>query len=60
MVFMVAFAFSNGHLVTPCMCYAPKQVSPHDAETAGTVMAFVLALGLALGAALSFLIKFSI
>lgn len=60
MVFMVAFAFSNGYLVTLCMCYGPKQVSPRDAETAGAVMAFFLALGLALGAALSFLIKFNV
>ncbi|XP_048450255.1 equilibrative nucleoside transporter 1-like [Rhincodon typus] len=55
--FMFLFAFSNGYLVTLCMCYAPKKVSPRDAETAGAVMAFFLALGLALGAALSFPIR---
>ncbi|XP_072407254.1 equilibrative nucleoside transporter 2-like [Chiloscyllium punctatum] len=55
--FIFLFAFSNGYLVTLCMCYAPKKVSPRDAETAGAVMAFFLALGLALGAALSFPIR---
>ncbi|XP_041037926.1 equilibrative nucleoside transporter 2-like [Carcharodon carcharias] len=56
-LFMFLFAFSNGYLVTLCMCYAPKKVSPRDAETAGAVMAFFLALGLALGAAVSFPIR---
>ncbi|XP_069750245.1 equilibrative nucleoside transporter 2-like isoform X2 [Narcine bancroftii] len=59
-LFMVLFAFSNGYLVTVCTCYAPKLVSPKDAETAGAVMAFFLALGLALGAALSFAVKLMI
>ncbi|XP_072887556.1 equilibrative nucleoside transporter 1-like [Hemitrygon akajei] len=56
-LFMILFAFSNGYLVTLCMCYAPKQVSTRDAEMAGAIMAFFLALGLALGAALSFAIR---
>ncbi|XP_067877597.1 equilibrative nucleoside transporter 2-like [Heterodontus francisci] len=59
-LFMLLFAFSNGYFVTLCMCYAPKKVSPRNAETAGAVMAFFLALGLALGAALSFLVKFMV
>lgn len=31
-----------------------RKVAQHEAETAGTIMAFFLSLGLALGAALSF------
>lgn len=31
-----------------------RKVSPHEAETAGAIMAFFLSLGLALGAGLSF------
>uniref|UniRef100_A0A672Z6Y2 Solute carrier family 29 member 1b n=1 Tax=Sphaeramia orbicularis TaxID=375764 RepID=A0A672Z6Y2_9TELE len=55
--FMVLFAFSNGYLASLCMCFGPKKVLPHEAETAGAVMAFFLSLGLALGAALSFLFR---
>uniref|UniRef100_A0A3P8TKU8 Solute carrier family 29 member 1 (Augustine blood group) n=1 Tax=Amphiprion percula TaxID=161767 RepID=A0A3P8TKU8_AMPPE len=53
-VFMILFAFTNGYLASLCMCYGPKNVLPHEAETAGAIMAFFLSLGLALGAALSF------
>lgn len=56
-VFMILFAFSNGYLASLCMCYGPKNVLPHEAETAGAIMAFFLSLGLALGAALSFLLR---
>ncbi|XP_037546082.1 equilibrative nucleoside transporter 1-like [Nematolebias whitei] len=56
-VFMILFAFSNGYLASLCMCYGPKNVLPHEAETAGTIMAFFLALGLASGAAVSFLFR---
>ncbi|XP_072345417.1 equilibrative nucleoside transporter 1-like [Scyliorhinus torazame] len=56
-LFMFVFAFSNGYLVSLCMCFAPKQVSPRNAETAGAVMAFFLTLGLAIGAALSFPVR---
>ncbi|XP_035494196.1 equilibrative nucleoside transporter 1 isoform X3 [Scophthalmus maximus] len=56
-VFMIFFAFSNGYLASLCMCYGPKNVLPHEAETAGTIMAFFLSLGLALGAALSFVFR---
>ncbi|KAK9540979.1 hypothetical protein VZT92_003394 [Zoarces viviparus] len=52
--FMILFAFSNGYLASLCMCFGPKNVLPHEAETAGAIMAFFLSLGLALGAALSF------
>ncbi|GAA6225625.1 equilibrative nucleoside transporter 1-like [Lates japonicus] len=55
--FMIVFAFSNGYLASLCMCYGPKNVLPHEAETAGAIMAFFLSLGLALGAALSFLFR---
>ncbi|XP_070777228.1 equilibrative nucleoside transporter 1-like isoform X2 [Enoplosus armatus] len=55
--FMILFAFSNGYLASLCMCFGPKNVLPHEAETAGTIMAFFLSLGLALGAALSFLFR---
>lgn len=34
-----------------------RSVLPHEAETAGAIMAFFLSLGLALGAALSFFFK---
>lgn len=53
-IFMIFFAFSNGYLASLCMCYGPKKVAPHEAETAGAIMAFFLSLGLALGAAVSF------
>ncbi|KAJ8246469.1 hypothetical protein GJAV_G00268170 [Gymnothorax javanicus] len=55
--FMVFFAFSNGYLASLCMCYGPKKVLPHEAETAGAIMAFFLSLGLAQGAGLSFLFR---
>ncbi|KAM8859077.1 equilibrative nucleoside transporter 1-like isoform 1-T5 [Spinachia spinachia] len=53
-VFMIVFAFSNGYLASLCMCFGPKKVAAHEAETAGAIMAFFLSLGLALGAAVSF------
>lgn len=53
-IFMIFFSFSNGYLASLCMCFGPKKVSQHEAETAGAIMAFFLSLGLALGAALSF------
>ncbi|KAL2086650.1 hypothetical protein ACEWY4_017709 [Coilia grayii] len=56
-VFMIFFAFSNGYLASLCMCFGPKKVPPHEAETAGAIMAFFLSLGLAFGAALSFLTR---
>ncbi|XP_061843950.2 equilibrative nucleoside transporter 1-like isoform X1 [Nerophis lumbriciformis] len=55
--FMVAFAATNGYLASLCMCFGPKRVLPHEAETAGAIMAFFLSLGLALGAAMSFLFR---
>ncbi|NWI98338.1 S29A1 protein, partial [Crypturellus undulatus] len=54
-VFMIFFSISNGYLASLCMCFGPKKVLAHEAETAGAVMAFFLSLGLALGAAISFL-----
>ncbi|XP_036805702.1 equilibrative nucleoside transporter 1-like [Oncorhynchus mykiss] len=56
-VFMIVFAFSNGYLASLCMCFGPKKVAAHEAETAGAIMAFFLSLGLALGASLSFLFR---
>ncbi|KAL6487629.1 hypothetical protein MHYP_G00042550 [Metynnis hypsauchen] len=53
-IFMILFSFSNGYLASLCMCFGPKKVAQHEAETAGAIMAFFLSLGLALGAALSF------
>ncbi|XP_047459893.1 equilibrative nucleoside transporter 1-like [Mugil cephalus] len=53
-VFMIFFSFSNGYLASLCMCFGPKKVAQHEAETAGAIMAFFLSLGLALGAAFSF------
>uniref|UniRef100_A0A8D2QG97 Solute carrier family 29 member 1 (Augustine blood group) n=1 Tax=Zonotrichia albicollis TaxID=44394 RepID=A0A8D2QG97_ZONAL len=56
-IFMIFFSISNGYLASLCMCFGPKKVLVHEAETAGAVMAFFLSLGLALGAALSFLVR---
>ncbi|XP_042157392.1 equilibrative nucleoside transporter 1-like [Oncorhynchus tshawytscha] len=56
-VFMIVFAFSNGYLASLCMCFGPKKVAAHEAETAGAIMAFFMSLGLALGASLSFLFR---
>ncbi|KAK5908704.1 hypothetical protein CgunFtcFv8_016737 [Champsocephalus gunnari] len=53
-IFMIFFAFSNGYLASLCMCFGPKKVPQHEAETAGAIMAFFLSLGLALGAGVSF------
>ncbi|XP_071336303.1 equilibrative nucleoside transporter 1-like [Trachinotus anak] len=53
-IFMILFSFSNGYLASLCMCFGPKKVPQHEAETAGAIMAFFLSLGLALGAAVSF------
>ncbi|XP_037320982.1 equilibrative nucleoside transporter 1-like [Pungitius pungitius] len=53
-IFMIVFAFSNGYLASLCMCFGPKKVPAHEAETAGAIMAFFLSLGLALGAGISF------
>lgn len=53
-LFMILFAFSNGYLASLCMCFGPKKVAPHEAETAGALMSFFLSLGLAIGAGLSF------
>ncbi|KFO69799.1 Equilibrative nucleoside transporter 1 [Cuculus canorus] len=56
-IFMIFFSISNGYLASLCMCFGPKKVLAHEAETAGAVMAFFLSLGLALGAAISFLFR---
>ncbi|XP_047936089.1 equilibrative nucleoside transporter 1 [Anser cygnoides] len=56
-IFMIFFSISNGYLASLCMCFGPKKVLAHEAETAGAVMAFFLALGLALGASISFLFQ---
>ncbi|XP_042691346.1 equilibrative nucleoside transporter 1 [Centrocercus urophasianus] len=56
-IFMIFFSISNGYLASLCMCFGPKKVLAHEAETAGAVMAFFLTLGLALGAAVSFLFQ---
>ncbi|KAM4604089.1 equilibrative nucleoside transporter 1-like isoform 1-T2 [Polymixia lowei] len=56
-IFMILFAFTNGYLASLCMCFGPKKVESHEAETAGAIMAFFLSLGLALGASLSFLTR---
>ncbi|NXP51313.1 S29A1 protein, partial [Heliornis fulica] len=56
-IFMIFFSISNGYLASLCMCFGPKKVLAHEAETAGSVMAFFLSLGLALGAAVSFLFR---
>ncbi|XP_040286769.1 equilibrative nucleoside transporter 1 [Bufo bufo] len=54
---MMLFAISNGYLASLCMCFGPKKVNVHEAETAGAIMAFFLSLGLALGAGFSFLLR---
>ncbi|MEQ2240485.1 hypothetical protein ILYODFUR_015457, partial [Ilyodon furcidens] len=56
-IFMILFSFSNGYLASLCMCFGPKKVPQHQAETAGAIMVFFLSLGLALGAAVSFAIR---
>ncbi|NXX42230.1 S29A1 protein, partial [Tricholaema leucomelas] len=56
-IFMIIFSISNGYLASLCMCFGPKKVLAHEAETAGAVMTFFLALGLSLGAGVSFLFR---
>ncbi|XP_075781156.1 equilibrative nucleoside transporter 1 [Pelodiscus sinensis] len=58
--FMILFSISNGYLASLCMCFGPKKVPAHEAETAGAIMAFFLSLGLALGAVISFLFRIMI
>lgn len=55
-IFMVLFAISNGYLGSLCMMYGPSMVEPEHAETAGTMMAFMLIIGLGVGAGFSFVI----
>lgn len=55
-LFMVLFAISNGYLGSLCMMYGPSTVEPKHAETAGTMMAFMLIIGLGMGAGFSFVI----
>lgn len=55
-IFMVLFAISNGYLGSLCMMYGPSMVEPKHAETAGTMMAFMLIIGLGVGAGFSFVI----
>lgn len=56
-IFIILFSISNGYLASLCMCFGPKKVPAHEAETAGAIMAFFLSLGLALGAVFSFLFR---
>lgn len=58
--FMVLFAISNGYLGSLCMMYGPSMVEAKHAETAGTMMAFMLIIGLAMGAGFSFFITWVI
>lgn len=44
-------------LIFKLFSFFSRKVLPHEAETAGAIMAFFLALGLALGAALSFVFR---
>ncbi|ETE64919.1 Equilibrative nucleoside transporter 1, partial [Ophiophagus hannah] len=60
LIFMPLFSISNGYLASLCMCFGPKKVLSHEAETAGAIMAFFLSLGLALGAILSFPLRCAI
>ncbi|XP_070788565.1 equilibrative nucleoside transporter 1 [Pituophis catenifer annectens] len=60
LTFMLLFSISNGYLASLCMCFGPKKVLSHEAETAGAIMAFFLSLGLALGAILSFPLSYAI
>ena len=43
--------------LTMCFLSPLRNVLPHEAETAGAIMAFFLSLGLALGASFSFLFR---
>ncbi|EDO37568.1 predicted protein [Nematostella vectensis] len=54
--FMALFGLTNGYLGSLCMMYGPGLVEPKHAETAGTMMAFLLIIGLALGAGFSFVL----
>lgn len=49
--------FEIGHFILISFLLFCRKVLPHEAETAGAIMAFFLSLGLALGAALSFIFR---
>lgn len=59
-IFIVLFAVSNGYLGSLCMMYGPSLVEPKHAETAGTMMAFMLITGLGIGAGFSFVITMNL
>ena len=42
---LLLFGFSNGHLATLCMIYAPQQVPTNQKAIAGTTMTMSLAEG---------------
>ena len=57
-LFMAAFAFSNGYVASACMMVGPSLAQPTDAPLAGTIMIFALTIGLLFGACCSFLTVF--
>jgi solute carrier family 29 (equilibrative nucleoside transporter), member 1/2/3 len=53
-LFMIAFALSNGYVSTLSMMFGPTMVSNRHSNLAGTIMVFCLTSGLMSGSALSF------
>eukprot|EP00602_Paraphysomonas_sp_CaronLab_P001382 CAMPEP_0185027674 /NCGR_PEP_ID=MMETSP1103-20130426/12912_1 /TAXON_ID=36769 /ORGANISM="Paraphysomonas bandaiensis, Strain Caron Lab Isolate" /LENGTH=388 /DNA_ID=CAMNT_0027561779 /DNA_START=194 /DNA_END=1360 /DNA_ORIENTATION=+ len=57
-LFMIVFAFTNGHFSTMAMMFGPSMVSARNSGLAGTIMIFFLTFGLLSGAAMSFVLLY--
>jgi equilibrative nucleoside transporter 1/2/3 len=57
-LFMCAFALSNGYVCSCCMMMGPTLVDTRDAPLAGNIMIFCLTAGLMAGSGLSFVVTF--
>jgi equilibrative nucleoside transporter 1/2/3 len=55
-LFMIAFAYSNGYLASCSMMFGAAITDSSHASLAGTIMIFCLTLGLLIGSSLSFLV----
>lgn len=55
-VLMALFSLTNGYISTVSMMLGPRSVNKDQAETAGTVMSFMMTAGLTLGSSLSYLL----
>jgi equilibrative nucleoside transporter 1/2/3 len=55
-LFMTAFAFTNGYFASLSMMFGPSKVPLQDQQLSGTIMVCYLTLGLMTGAAIGFIV----